>query len=430
MNGLRIERRQWLPDLLGLIVVAAMATLPFLTPHNDLSLQRCFYTPDATHPWSHENDAVWRWLYRFGPWPALLTALGALGVLAASRWRPALARHRAHALYLVLTLALGPGLLVNVIFKDHWGRPRPRQVTELGGTWSYQTFVEKGVGGRGKSFPCGHSAMGYYFVAFYFLWRRRHPARAASALAFAAAYGTVIGAARMAAGGHFASDVAWSAVMTAATAFVLYYAVLRVPLVEDRQAAGAPPPPLPRWMLVVMPIAAVFAVAMGLLGTPSYREFDATIPAPSPLRLNLDVTRCDVELSFSDDLSTSIRVSGEAQGFGWPGCRVDCMTTAGIHDGRPAATVNVAPTGWFNELNGRLIVTMPAGTAASVGGRVRGGDVTVKAAQPETIPALDLLVQDGTCGVPREAAARLIESRGQDATRFRVAPPALTPASR
>jgi lipid A 4'-phosphatase len=36
-------------------------------------------------------------------------------------------------LFLVTTLALGPGLLTNVILKDHWGRPRPIDVTQFGG---------------------------------------------------------------------------------------------------------------------------------------------------------------------------------------------------------------------------------------------------------------------------------------------------------
>ena len=35
--------------------------------------------------------------------------------------------------FLVATLALGPGLLVNVVLKDHWGRPRPIDVTQFGG---------------------------------------------------------------------------------------------------------------------------------------------------------------------------------------------------------------------------------------------------------------------------------------------------------
>src|SRR6185369_921132 len=40
--------------------------------------------------------------------------------------------------FLIATLALAPGLLVNVLLKDHWGRPRPIDVTQLGGD---QKFV-------------------------------------------------------------------------------------------------------------------------------------------------------------------------------------------------------------------------------------------------------------------------------------------------
>jgi len=40
--------------------------------------------------------------------------------------------------FLIATMALGPGLLVNVLLKDHWGRPRPIDVTQFGGD---QTFV-------------------------------------------------------------------------------------------------------------------------------------------------------------------------------------------------------------------------------------------------------------------------------------------------
>ena len=43
-------------------------------------------------------------------------------------------------IFLVATLALGPGLLVNVALKDHWGRSRPIDVKQLGGV---ETFVPR-----------------------------------------------------------------------------------------------------------------------------------------------------------------------------------------------------------------------------------------------------------------------------------------------
>src|SRR6476619_7728679 len=35
--------------------------------------------------------------------------------------------------FLISTMILAPGLLVNVLLKDHWGRPRPIDVTQFGG---------------------------------------------------------------------------------------------------------------------------------------------------------------------------------------------------------------------------------------------------------------------------------------------------------
>jgi len=417
------SRRWWLIDLAGVLILTAVATLPFLTPHADLALQRCFYTPDAPHAWAHETDFLWRLLYRFGPWPALLTGVAALIVLTAGRWWPALARRRVQALYLILTLALGPGLLVNVIFKDHWGRPRPREVQELGGAWPYQTFPEHGVGGRGKSFPCGHSSMGYYFVAFYFLWRRRQSGRAAAALAVTAVYGTLIGTARMAAGGHFASDVAWSAVMTVGAAYLVYYVILRVPAAEERLEAGQAPPPLSRWVLAVTIPAALFAVAMGLLGTPSYSKLNATIPILEALPLILDVSRCDVEMVITDRPDRSILVEGQAQGFGWPGSKVRCTASNTLIRGRPTAILTVVPRGWFGELIGHVTITLPSKAVPVVSGQVRDGDVTVKTVAPTALPALDILIIDGACKVPPEAYGRLKRSPARNGTWIKLEPP-------
>ena len=421
MNQAPSYRHWWLVDLAGLLVLTALATLPFLTPHNDLTLQRCFYTPNAPHAWSHEMDPLWRLLYDFGPWPALITGLASLAVLVAGRWQPALARRRVQVLYLLLALALGPGLLVNIIFKNHWGRPRPRQVTELGGTWQYQTFTEKGTGGRGFSFPCGHSSMGYYFVAFYFLWRRRHPARAAAALAAAAVFGTLIGTARMAAGGHFASDVAWSAVMSVGAAYLAYYVILRVPAAEERLEEGQAPPPLPRWVLALALPAAAFAVAMGLLGTPCYSELRAAILIPAPLVLNLDVSRCDVDLVVSESPGRSILVTGSAQGFGWPGCKVKCVGAAATSaQGHPVATLAITPHGWFGELTGKITVSIPAGAVTEIAGQVRDGDVAIKAEGTTPTPALDLRVVNAECSVPPAARKLLLRIPTSDGTRFQV----------
>jgi lipid A 4'-phosphatase len=357
-------RSLWLPDLLGILLLAAAASLPFLTSALDIRLLSFFHHPGAGHPWPHEFDRGWRALYTFGAWPALITALTGLGILVAALYRPALARWRRQAALIFLTLVLGPGLFVNTLFKDHWGRPRPRQVTELGGTMNYQCFFEKGVPGRGKSFPCGHSSMGYYFVVFYFLTRRRHRRMALAALAGALAYGTLIGVARMAAGAHFASDVLWSAFFPAAVAWLLYYVILRIPHYEDHPSVVGKVSlwrsPLMAWGAPPLAIATIAAV---LLATPAFTEirYDMKSSGPAPLTLRLHVDQCRVSLKPNADLHSRIIIRGEAQGFGWPWSRLH-HRAVWVAEGSPVLDFTFKPKGHFSELDGQVTIEIPPGT--------------------------------------------------------------------
>jgi lipid A 4'-phosphatase len=359
-----ILRSPWFTDLLWIGLLAGVATVPFLTPSLDIKLQSLFYHPGAERPWPHEFDAFWRFLYTFGPWPALLTALTSLGILVVALSKPSLARWRKHAALVFLTMALGPGLFVNTIFKDHWGRPRPRQVTELGGTMNYQCFYEKGTSGRGKSFPCGHSSMGYYFIAFYFLARRNHKGLALAAFAGAALYGTLIGVARMAAGAHFASDVLWSAVFPCVIAWGLYYFVLRIPQTEDNPGQGRGNAILKsRWLAWIAPPLAIAMLAAILYGTPAFVEikYDMQSPRGAP-SLRLDVEKCRIALKADPDLSNRILITGEAQGFGWPWSRI-LHSASWIQTNETwVLNFNYMPKGHFSELDGELTIQIPPGT--------------------------------------------------------------------
>jgi membrane-associated PAP2 superfamily phosphatase len=107
-------------------------------------------------------------------------------------------------------MALGPGLIINAIFKDNWGRPRPRSIQELGGTHTYHRIWEKGVAGDGRSFPSGHASMGFFLMTPFFVLRKNARRWANAFLTFGIAYGVLIGLGRMIQGGHFASDVLWA----------------------------------------------------------------------------------------------------------------------------------------------------------------------------------------------------------------------------
>ena len=113
---------------------------------------------------------------------------------------------------LALSLALGPGLLVNVALKDHWHRPRPVQVEAFGGPDAFRPFSRRdGACRRNCSFVSGEEASSFWSVAPALM---APPAWRAGALAAALLYAAAAGTLRMAFGGHFLSDTLFAALFT------------------------------------------------------------------------------------------------------------------------------------------------------------------------------------------------------------------------
>ena len=202
----------------------------------DLAVEGHFHLPGSG--WIHAEENPWRFLYHYGTIPAYaLAALALVALLAGYRYPPALP-YRKHALFCLLLLMLGPGLLVNAVFKDHWGRPRPRQLQLFGGDRPFHQVWERGEGGQGRSFPSGHASAAFYLIAPYFLLRRRSPRRSRLFLAGGCAYGVLMGTARMVQGGHFLSDVLWAGGMVYLAGVALYHLL---GLAEDALPAAKEP---------------------------------------------------------------------------------------------------------------------------------------------------------------------------------------------
>lgn len=162
---------------------------------------------DGPRGWAFGDAWLWRFLYDFGEIPIYTAAAGSLILLIGGTFIRKLLNLRRIALYFLLVAIIGPCLIVNAVLKDHWGRPRPRQVDLFGGTKRHLHVWEKGPGGEGKSFPCGHAAAGFFLFSPYFVLRRRKPRSSALFLALGIGYGTLMGIGRMAQGGHFLTDV-------------------------------------------------------------------------------------------------------------------------------------------------------------------------------------------------------------------------------
>ncbi len=116
------------------------------------------------------------------------------------------------ALFVILSLALGPGLLVNGVLKEGWARPRPGMVTEFGGEHRFVPWWDpRGSCDSNCSFVSGETSSAVWMTAPALLapppWRY-------IALGAAALYGLGFAFIRLLAGGHFLSDVIFAAIFT------------------------------------------------------------------------------------------------------------------------------------------------------------------------------------------------------------------------
>lgn len=215
------------------IVLALLTMLPFWIPQWRLDAQvtHFFYHPACSpQGWLLDCHPLYRTLF-YSSVPVVSVLISLLGIVVIF-WRPKTLMHKRRYLriaYFFWVFILGSGLLVNGILKDHWGRPRPSQTQEFGGVAHYAPPGQLVGQSEGRSFPSGHSSVGFAFLALWFLWRRERPHWALWGLGASLLLGYAIGLARMAAGAHYLSDVIWSGWMMLMAAWLVYYPLLNMP---------------------------------------------------------------------------------------------------------------------------------------------------------------------------------------------------------
>ncbi len=131
---------------------------------------------------------------------------------------------RKQAIYLLLVLAIGPGLLVNFILKDHWGRARPRQIVQFNGDKTFTpAFIISDQCKKNCSFVSGHASIGFFLMSFAFINKRRRKKILVGGILF----GTMVGLARISQGGHFLSDVIFSGFCVYFSAVICHHFLFR-----------------------------------------------------------------------------------------------------------------------------------------------------------------------------------------------------------
>lgn len=205
---------------IALLVAVVVGVLFGIYPRLDIAISALFYKPQAhlfvanAQSWVMDSRAAARWLITLIFAPACLAIIGKL-IMPRRRM---LIGGRA-ALFLVLTMALGPGVLTNFILKDHWGRARPIDITEFGGTFRFTAWWDaRGDCPNNCSFVAGEPSGAFWTLAPAALappqWRLL-------AYGGALAFGAAVGLLRIAGGGHFLTDVVFAGVLM----FVLIWIV-------------------------------------------------------------------------------------------------------------------------------------------------------------------------------------------------------------
>ncbi len=174
-------------------------------PAIDLRVSRLFYTPGAGFLWA--NNPVLQFLHHaavFVPLGIAVFLVVALIIALCRRNSFLMLTARSWA-FLLLALILIPGMIVNVGFKDHWGRARPREVQEFGGAEVFSpAYLPQPNARRNGSFVSGDPATGFTLLAVGFVVTPRSSRRWFLA---AIITGFTLGLMRIVMGGHFLSDV-------------------------------------------------------------------------------------------------------------------------------------------------------------------------------------------------------------------------------
>jgi lipid A 4'-phosphatase len=277
------------PAALYLALWLALGLLFLVFPGIDLATSRLFYDPGQGFPLG--DWAPIRIVTAAIPW---LTRLIILLCVASAVWlaikRRSLWRLDGKALvFIVAATALGPGLIANTVLKDNWGRARPHQTIEFGGTKQFTPApLLAAQCERNCSFVSGHAALGFSLVGFALLlplgWRRR------TGIAAAVGFGALVGFGRIAAGNHFLSDVVYAGLIVCATTWLLHQILMVRDLMGGRPgprvyqalrqrvafAASRLQPPVGRIVLWALPVAVFEAASILWLDRPLAMYFRDT----------------------------------------------------------------------------------------------------------------------------------------------------------
>ena len=309
--------------------------------------------------WILDDFSPCEWLYRYGTIPGLIIILTLFALWISSFISTRFCSWRRDFLLCFLTIIIGGGIIANAVLKDNFGRPRPRQIKEFGGNWSYLPPLVPGIPGKGKSFPCGHCVMGFAPAAGLFLYYRSRKF-ALTSLGTGLIYGSLVSITRIGQGAHLLSDALWSLGIILLTGSILYYFVLKPRLHYKNVTLKKPSPLKLKLMSAVSVLGIVLMALIFLTRRPFYNDIKI------PLEINKEINKIQIltNLEKADFfiLDSKIEKSGidiEVKGFGFPNAEVLFRVSRNKRNDVLYLNIFADQHGYFSEKNVEAKLLIP-----------------------------------------------------------------------
>lgn len=379
----------------------------------DLGTQLLLYRVGGPE-WSLGEIPFWDSLYRWGTVPSAVLIFTSLTLYCLSWSLERFRLWRKVFLFIVLTAVIGPGLITNGILKEYWGRPRPREVIEMGGRSVYEPILTIDRSSKGLSFPCGHATMGFLFMGGYFLFRRHRAGLARGFLLGGIVLGGLMGVARMVQGGHFFTDVVWAGLICYFVPMGLYYAMGLDRSLIRRNTGNRKA--MPVWVKVAVVSSGLAMLAAVLLATPYQEERRYTFEQPfmevGPLHLRLIFTVGTVELVPAE----KFRLLGESLGHGVPTSGIATYYEEAEHEDFVYFVYAERISGWFSEVDSRATLEIPWKRLGRLRIDIAETSMAIRLAPVEGTPLIELL--SGAGDVEIDTAGQPVRLVGGNADRF------------
>ena len=190
------------------VICLIIGIILIILPDIDIAVSNYFYS--VGEGFTHAKANWVEWVFRGVP---ILSGIVSIALSVGIFHKFIRSKTKAETLkspliFLLIALILGPGLAVNGVLKENFGRARPREVVEFGGEKEFSPAAHYVSQCKTNcSFSSGHAAMGYYFTSLAFVAPAQY-----QAIVFVGGFvfGSIVGLGRIVQGGHFFSDVIFS----------------------------------------------------------------------------------------------------------------------------------------------------------------------------------------------------------------------------